>query len=80
MEELPNTTDGKIALIAQEALNSEDVLNFERISHLLSATFAARDYLDVLGKYPNPQEYIDGLYKVNYPYFVTLPFAYLPDV
>ena len=80
MEELPNTTEEKIALIAHEALESEGVLNFERVSQLLSATFAARDYLDVLGNYPNPQEYIDGLYKVNHPYFVTCSFTYLPDL
>ena len=75
MEELPSTTEEKIALIAQEALNPGGVPNSERTSQLLSATFDARDYLPVLRGYPNPQQYVDGLYQVNYLYFVKFSFT-----
>ena len=76
VELLPNTTQGKIALIAQGTPNSWEAPNFERISQLLNATFDANDYMDVLRKYPDPQQYVDDLYKVNYPYFVKFPFTY----
>ena len=74
--QLPKTTQAKFALIAQEALNSGEALSSERISRLLNATFDAKDYMDVLRKYPHPQQYVNGLYKVNYPYFVKFPFTY----
>lgn len=75
MEEPPNTTEGRITLIAQGAPNTEGAPNPERISQLLNATFDAEDYLTVLCGYPNPQQYIDGLYQVYYPYFVKFPFT-----
>ena len=57
--QLPNTTQKKFALIAQEALNSREVPNFESISLVLNATFDAKGYEDVFRGYPSPQQYVN---------------------
>ena len=68
MQTPPNTTAGRIALVAQ----GEGAQDPDRTSQLLKDIFNAPDYLDTLCSYPEPQQYIDGLYEVYYyyPYFV----------
>lgn len=75
MEDLPSTTEGRVALIAQGSLGSEGALNSEIISQLLNATFDAGDYLSVLRGHPDQQQYINGLYAVHHPYSVKFPFT-----
>ena len=66
------TTEERIALIAQgKGAQDPDIT-----SQLLNDIFDAPDYLPTLCGYPQPQQYIDGLYQVYYyyPYFVKSSF------
>ena len=67
-QETINTTEKRIALIAQGSLDSE------RASQLLDEIFDAQDYLTVLREYSEAQQYIDGLYKVYCSCFCKSPF------
>ena len=63
MQETPDTTEQKIALIAQ------GIPDTEKASRLLGEIFAASDYLTVLRDHPEAQRYIDSLYEVYWLYF-----------
>ena len=68
MQETPDTAEKGIALITQGTLDPDEALQ------LLDKIFDAQDYLPVIRGCPNPQQYIDGLYKVYCSYFVNIPF------
>ena len=58
MQEIPDTTEERIALIAQGTLDPE------RASRLLDKIVHQPDYLPILRDYSEAQQYIDGLHKV----------------
>jgi len=60
MQEIPDTTEEAITLIAKGTLDPK------RAPQLLNKTFDAPDYLAVLRNYPEAQQYMDGLYKVYF--------------
>lgn len=60
MLKIPDTTVGKVALIAGGNLVTEEL----EASQLLSVTFDASDYPQALLGYPAQQRFIDGLYEV----------------
>ena len=68
MQETPDTTERGIALITQGSLDPEEALQ------PLGKISIAWDYLTVLCRCPEPQQYIDGLYKVYGSYFANIPF------
>ena len=77
MEKPPSTTEERITYIAQ----GKGAQDPDSTSQLLEVTFDAPDYLPTLCSYPEPQQYIDGLYEVHYcySYFVKLSFTWSPS-
>ena len=72
MEGLPNTTEERIAFVAQGNGRQDP----DRTSQLLKDIFDAPDYLPALCNYPEPQQYIDGLYEVYRHYLVCENFPH----
>ena len=59
VQEIPNTTEKRIALI------TEGSLDFKGASQFLNETFEASDYVRALLGYPAQQQFIDSLYEAR---------------
>ena len=70
--ELPDTTEARMALVAQGSLDPV------RASQVLVKIFDAHDYLTLLYDHPQAQQYVDGLYKVYCSYFCKYSFHSAP--
>lgn len=73
MSGIPDTTEERIALIAQGNLDSNGASRF------MNTTFDASDYFQTLLDYSERQQLIDGLYKVYDPPILVIPLLPRPS-